>query len=50
MIMSSPALALAPQLKALPPDWPGGFWWHWLVFTVIIIAFALSMVMGLTSR
>ncbi len=30
----------------LPPDWPGGFWWHWLVFTVIIIAFVLSMVMG----
>ncbi|MBA7487035.1 NAD(P)H-quinone oxidoreductase subunit 1, chloroplastic [subsurface metagenome] len=31
---------------ALPPDWPGGFWWHWLVFTVIIIAFVLAMVMG----
>jgi NADH-quinone oxidoreductase subunit H len=32
----------------LPPDWPGGFWWHWLVFTVIIIAFVLAMVMGFT--
>ena len=31
----------------LPPDWPGGFWWHWLVFTVIIIAFVLTLVMGL---
>ena len=30
----------------LPPDWPGGFWWHWLLFTVIILAFVLSMVMG----
>ena len=30
----------------LPPDWPGGFWWHWLVFTVIILAFVLSMVMA----
>ncbi len=30
----------------LPPDWPGGFWWHWLVFTVIIIAFVLLLVMG----
>ena len=30
----------------LPPDWPGGFWWHWLVFTVIILAFVLSLVMG----
>ncbi|MBI4283934.1 MAG: NADH-quinone oxidoreductase subunit NuoH [Chloroflexi bacterium] len=34
------------HLKGLPPDWPGGFWWHWLVFTVIIIAFVLSIVMG----
>ena len=30
----------------LPPDWPGGFWWHWLVFTVIILAFVLTLVMG----
>jgi len=30
----------------LSPDWPGGFWWHWLLFTVIIIAFVMSMVMG----
>lgn len=26
------------NLQTLPPDWPGGFWWHWLLFTVIIIA------------
>jgi len=31
---------------ALSPDWPGGFWWHWLLFTVIIIAFVLLLVMG----
>ncbi|MFC2006471.1 NADH-quinone oxidoreductase subunit NuoH [Chloroflexota bacterium] len=30
----------------MPPDWPGGFWWHWLVFTIIIIAFELLLVMG----
>jgi len=30
----------------LPPDWPGGFWWHWLLFTVIIIVFVLMFVMG----
>jgi len=34
------------HLATLPPDWPGGFWWHWLVFTVIIIAFVLALVMG----
>jgi len=34
------------RLETLPPDWPGGFWWHWLVFTVIIIVFVLASVMG----
>jgi NADH-quinone oxidoreductase subunit H len=33
-------------LKALPPDWPGGFWWHWLVFTVIILILVLILVMA----
>ncbi len=32
--------------QTLPPDWPGGFWWHWGLFTVIIIAFVLMLVMG----
>jgi NADH-quinone oxidoreductase subunit H len=31
---------------ALPPDWPGGFWWHWLVFSVIIVIFVLVIVIG----
>ena len=30
------------QLQALPPDWPGNFWLHWVVFSVIILAFVLS--------
>jgi len=33
-------------LQVVPPDWPGGYWWHWLFFTVVIIAFMLIMVMG----
>ena len=33
-------------LQAVPPDWPGGFWWHWLFFTIVIIGFVLTMVMG----
>jgi NADH-quinone oxidoreductase subunit H len=33
-------------MQATPADWPGGYWWHWLFFTVIIIAFVLIMVMG----
>jgi hypothetical protein len=35
-------------LNTLPPDWPGGFWWHWVLFTVIIIAAVIVMVMGYT--
>ena len=34
------------RLQGVAADWPGGFWWHWLVFTVIIIAFVLVMVIG----
>ncbi len=32
-------------LRTLPPDWPGGFWWHWVLFTVIILAVVIVMVM-----
>jgi len=34
------------HFQAIPPDWPGGFWWHWLFFTVVVIGFVLTMVMG----
>jgi NADH-quinone oxidoreductase subunit H len=39
---------LIPNLpmQVTPPDWPGGYWWHWLFFTVILIVFVLIMVMG----
>ena len=32
--------------QTLSPDWPGGYWLHWGVFVVIIMAFVLAMVMG----
>jgi NADH-quinone oxidoreductase subunit H len=32
------------HLKTLPSDWPGNIWWHWVVFTVIILAFFLGSV------
>ncbi|MBI2860144.1 MAG: NADH-quinone oxidoreductase subunit NuoH [Chloroflexi bacterium] len=35
-------------MKQLPPDWPGGFFWHWLVFTVIIFTFVFTLVMAFT--
>jgi NADH-quinone oxidoreductase subunit H len=45
-MISNPGLSLLQYGQTLPPDWPGGFWWHWLVFTVIIIVFVLALVMG----
>ncbi|MFC2034923.1 NADH-quinone oxidoreductase subunit NuoH [Chloroflexota bacterium] len=45
-MIASPSLNLEHYWQTLPPDWPGGFWWHWLVFTVIAIAFVLALVMG----
>ncbi len=48
MAILIPGLNSLQYLQAVPPDWPGGPWWHWLVFTVIIIAFVLLMVLGFT--
>jgi NADH-quinone oxidoreductase subunit H len=32
---------------AVPPDWPGhNYWWHWLFYTVVLIGFLLTMVLG----
>jgi len=33
-------------MQAVPPDWPSGYWWHWLFFTVVLIVFVLTMVIG----
>lgn len=30
----------------LASDWPGGFWWHFLAFALIILGFIILMVMG----
>ena len=34
------------RAAALPPDWPINYWVHWVVFVIIIIAFALTMVLA----
>jgi len=46
MMLFNPGFNLSYPQASLPPDWPGGFWWHWLLFTVIIIVFVLALVMG----
>jgi NADH-quinone oxidoreductase subunit H len=33
-------------MQVTPADWPGGYWWHWLFFSIVLIAFVLIMVMG----
>ncbi len=33
-------------MAILPPDWPGGYWWHWAVFTVVILVFILGSVLA----
>jgi NADH-quinone oxidoreductase subunit H len=32
------------KIVGLPPDWPGGFWWHLVVLSLIIIGFLLTTV------
>ena len=44
MVIVNPNVNLG-NLPTLSPDWPGGFWWHWLLFTVIIIAVVIVMIM-----
>ena len=46
MMIANPGFSLVHYGRTLSPTWPGGFWWHWLVFTVIIITFVLLLVMG----
>ena len=46
MVILNLSLSSGHYSPSLSPDWPGGFWGHWLVFTIIIIAFVLTMVMG----
>lgn len=38
MTIVNPDITAMSNSMTLPPDWPGGFWWHWLLFTVVIIA------------
>ncbi len=32
------------RLAAIAPDWPGNFWWHLIILTVILIGLLLSCV------
>jgi NADH-quinone oxidoreductase subunit H len=45
-MIADPGISSKYYLQTLAADWPGGFWWHWLLFSIIIIAFVLILVMG----
>ncbi len=46
MIKISPEFGNLGNLQTLASDWPGGFWWHWLLFTVIILAVVVVAVLA----
>ncbi len=46
MTVIETGLRLDSSFAALAPDWPGGYWWHLLVFAAIILAFVVAMVMA----
>ena len=46
MIISNLNSNLTHYGQTLPPDWPGGFWWHWLLFTVIILAVVVVAILA----
>lgn len=45
ILLNNAAINLLPA-QVVPPDWPGGYWWHFVFFAVGLIAFILTMVMG----
>ncbi|MDP6126682.1 MAG: NADH-quinone oxidoreductase subunit NuoH [Dehalococcoidales bacterium] len=46
MIIANPGFNSTGILQALPPDWPGGFWLHWFIFTTVVINAVLLLVMA----
>lgn len=46
MTITEQIVSQAGNLQVPAPDWPGGFWWHSLFFTGIIITSVLIIVMA----
>jgi len=45
VVINNPVIyAVNPQ--TLAADWPGGFWWHWVLFALVTIIVVILMVMG----
>jgi NADH-quinone oxidoreductase subunit H len=46
MVIDNPIINNAVPLQTLPQDWPGNFWGHWVLFTLVTIIVVILMVMG----
>jgi len=46
MAIIEPVVNTPVILQTLPADWPGNFWGHWILFTLVTIVVVILMVMG----
>ncbi|HEY95665.1 MAG TPA: NADH-quinone oxidoreductase subunit NuoH [Dehalococcoidia bacterium] len=46
MAIIEPVINTPFTLQTLPSDWPGNFWGHWVLFTLVTIIVVILMVMG----
>ena len=46
MAIIEPVINTSVTLQTLPADWPGNFWGHWILFTLVTIIVVILMVMG----
>ncbi|MFC1948211.1 NADH-quinone oxidoreductase subunit NuoH [Chloroflexota bacterium] len=46
MVIINPVINTPVTLQTLPADWPGNFWGHWILFTLVTIIVVILMVMG----
>jgi NADH-quinone oxidoreductase subunit H len=46
MAIIEPVINTPVTLQTLPADWPGNFWGHWVLFSLVTIIVVILMVMG----
>ena len=46
MVIIEPVINIPVILQTLPADWPGNFWGHWVLFSLVTIIVVILMVMG----
>lgn len=46
MAIIEPVINTSAALQTLPADWPGNFWGHWILFSLVTIIVVILMVMG----